>query len=56
MADANADRKQKSGLVKIGVFVKNAGAVPGTEVVRLYIRNTGGSMEQPFRELKGFRA
>ncbi len=55
LADANADRKQKSGLVKIGVFVKNSGAVAGTEVVQLYIRNTGGSMEQPFRELKGFQ-
>jgi beta-glucosidase len=54
VAEANADRNQKSGLVKVGVFVKNTGAVAGTEVVQIYIRNTGGSMEQPVRELKGF--
>lgn len=54
IADASADRNHKSGLVKVGVFVKNTGAVAGTEVVQLYIRNTGASLEQPVRELKGF--
>jgi beta-glucosidase len=34
--------------------VKNTGAVAGTEVVQLYIRNTSASVEQPLRELKGF--
>jgi beta-glucosidase len=34
--------------------IKNTGAVAGTEVAQLYIRNTGGSVEEPVRELKGF--
>ena len=38
----------------VGVDVRNAGAVAGTEVVQLYIRNTAASVEQPVRELKGF--
>jgi beta-glucosidase len=40
--------------VTVGVDVKNAGAVAGTEVVQLYIRNTDASVSQPVRELKGF--
>jgi beta-glucosidase len=39
----------------VGVDVKNTGSVAGTEVVQLYIRNTAASVEQPVRELKGFR-
>jgi len=39
----------------VGVDVKNTGAVAGTEVVQLYIRNTDASVEQPVRELKGFQ-
>jgi beta-glucosidase len=41
-------------LVTVGVDVKNAGSVAGTEVVQLYLRNTAASVEQPVRELKGF--
>jgi len=41
-------------LVTVGVDVKNAGSVAGTEVVQLYIRNTAASVSQPVRELKGF--
>ena len=41
-------------VVKVGVDVKNTGSVAGTEVVQMYIRNTGASVEQPVRELKGF--
>ena len=41
-------------VVTVGVDVKNTGAVAGTEVVQLYIRNTEASVEQPVRELKGF--
>ena len=41
-------------VVMVGVDVKNTGSVAGTEVVQLYIRNTGASVEQPVRELKGF--
>jgi len=39
----------------VGVDVKNSGAVPGVEIAQLYIRNTGGSVEEPVRELKGFQ-
>jgi beta-glucosidase len=41
-------------VVTVGVDIKNAGSVAGTEVVQLYIRNTAASVEQPVRELKGF--
>lgn len=41
-------------VVTVGVDVKNAGSVAGTEVVQLYVRNTSASVEQPLRELKGF--
>ncbi len=41
-------------VITVGVDVKNAGGVAGTEVVQLYIRNTAASVEQPVRELKGF--
>ncbi|HVJ09570.1 MAG TPA: glycoside hydrolase family 3 N-terminal domain-containing protein [Acidisarcina sp.] len=54
LAAINADRKPASGPIKVGVFVKNTGTVPGTEVVQLYIHNTSASLEQPVRELKGF--
>jgi len=50
-----ADRTQKTGVVKVGVDVKNTGTVAGTEVVQLYMRNKYGSVEQPMRELKGFQ-
>jgi beta-glucosidase len=39
----------------VGVDVRNAGNVTGTEVVQLYLRNTSASVEQPVRELKGFQ-
>jgi len=41
--------------IRVGVDVKNTGSVSGIEVVQLYIRNTGGSIEEPVRELKGFQ-
>jgi len=40
--------------ITVTAQVKNTGAVSGTEVAQLYIRNTGGSVEEPVRELKGF--
>ncbi len=40
--------------IRVTAEVKNTGPVAGTEVVQLYIRNTGGSFEEPVRELKGF--
>ncbi|HEV3272912.1 MAG TPA: glycoside hydrolase family 3 N-terminal domain-containing protein [Candidatus Methylacidiphilales bacterium] len=41
--------------VRVRVDVKNTGSVPGVEIAQLYLRNTGGSMEEPVRELKGFQ-
>jgi beta-glucosidase len=49
------DRGQKTGVIKVGVDVKNTGTVAGTEVVQLYTRNKYASVEQPMRELKGFQ-
>jgi len=54
-------RAEKGGLfapdpfIRVSVEVKNTGAVSGVEVVQLYVRNTGGSVEEPVRELKGFQ-
>jgi beta-glucosidase len=41
--------------IQVTADVKNTGPVTGTEVAQLYIRNTGGSVEEPVRELKGFQ-
>jgi len=43
------------GEIRVSVEVKNIGPVAGVEIVQLYIRNTGGSVEEPVRELKGFQ-
>jgi len=51
LADVAAGR---GPAVTVGVDVTNSGAVAGTEVVQLYLRNTSASVEQPVRELKGF--
>jgi beta-glucosidase len=45
---------RRSPAATVGVDVTNSGNIPGAEVVQLYIRNTGASVEQPVRELKGF--
>ena len=41
--------------ILVNVTVKNTGPVVGTEVAQLYIRNIGGSVEEPVRELRGFQ-
>jgi beta-glucosidase len=41
--------------VRVGVDLKNTGSVAGVEVAQLYIRATGGTVEEPVRELKGFQ-
>jgi beta-glucosidase len=41
--------------IVVSADIKNNGPVEGVEVAQLYIRNTGGSVEEPVRELKGFR-
>jgi beta-glucosidase len=44
-----------TGEIRVTAEVRNTGPVSGTEVAQLYIRNTGGSVEEPVRELKGFQ-
>jgi beta-glucosidase len=41
--------------ITVNAEVKNTGSLAGTEVVQLYIRNIGGSVEEPVRELRGFQ-
>ncbi len=41
--------------IRVTVDLKNTGPVAGTEIAQLYIRNTGGSVEEPVRELRGFQ-
>ena len=41
--------------INVSCTVKNTGPVLGTEVAQLYIRNVGGSVEEPVRELRGFQ-
>lgn len=40
--------------VTISLNVKNTGAVPGTEVVQLYLHDVHASMARPIKELQGF--
>ena len=40
--------------IRVSADVTNTGPVAGVEVAQLYIRNTGGSVEEPVRELKSF--
>ena len=40
--------------ITASVTVRNAGKVPGEEVVQLYIRDKVGSVSRPVRQLKGF--
>ena len=44
-----------SNKIRVSAEVRNTGVVPGVEVVQLYVRNLGGSVEEPVRELKGFQ-
>jgi beta-glucosidase len=41
--------------VQVSVDLKNTGSTPGVEIAQLYIRVTGGTVEEPVRELKGFQ-
>ena len=55
VALSELNRPDSKPVANVTVEVKNTGAVEGTEVVQLYIRNTAASVEQPVRELKGFK-
>lgn len=52
---AEANRADASNLVTVTATVKNTGQRAGTEVVQLYVRNLGASVEQPVRSLQGFQ-
>jgi len=41
--------------IEVTTEIKNTGPVTGTEIAQLYIRNTGGSVEEPVRALRGFQ-
>jgi beta-glucosidase len=52
---AEADDVGAKHLVTVTATVKNTGKRAGTEVVQLYVRNLGASLEQPVRSLQGFQ-
>lgn len=52
---AEANRADAKSLVTVTATVKNTGQRAGTEVVQLYVRNLGASVEQPVRSLQGFQ-
>jgi beta-glucosidase len=52
---AEAGSKTAKDLVSVTATVKNTGQRAGTEVVQLYVRNQGASVEQPVRSLQGFQ-
>lgn len=41
-------------VVSVSVDVKNTGAMPGKEVVQLYVSDLNGTVGRPIKELKGF--
>src|SRR6185369_9069690 len=44
-----------TGDVAVSVDVKNTGKRPGEEVVQMYVKHIGSSVERPIEELKGFK-
>lgn len=50
-----ANRPGANDLVRVTATLKNTGRRAGTEVVQLYLRNLGASLEQPVRSLQGFQ-
>ena len=50
-----ASRPDAQHLITATATVKNTGNRAATEVVQLYIRNLGASVEQPVRRLRGFK-
>ena len=51
----SSTRIAADGTVKVSVDVRNTGALPGDEVVQLYVRDVISSITRPVKELKGFR-
>ena len=52
---SEANRADAKNLVTVTATVKNTGQRAATEVVQLYVRNLGASVEQPVRSLQGFQ-
>lgn len=52
---AEANHPDAKDLVTVTATVKNTGQRAATEVVQLYVRNLGASVEQPVRSLEGFQ-
>jgi len=46
---------ERTGSVTVSAEVQNTGAVPGDEVVQLYLRDMVSTTIRPVKELKGFR-
>lgn len=42
-------------IINASVQIQNTGAIPGEEVVQLYIQDVAGSVVRPVKELKGFK-
>ena len=51
---SDASVKRSGDGWKVSARIRNAGDVPGAEVVQLYIRDTEASLPRPAKELKGF--
>jgi len=45
----------RDGTVDVTLEVRNTGALPGAEVVQLYVHDPESSLDRPEKELKGFR-
>jgi beta-glucosidase len=52
---AEANNASAKNLITVTATVKNTGRRAGTDVVQLYVRNLGTSVEQPVRSLQGFQ-
>jgi beta-glucosidase len=52
---ASAPELKKSGKVVVSVDVANTGTRSGDEVVQMYVRHRGSTIERPNEELRGFR-
>jgi beta-glucosidase len=50
-----ASRNSAKKLITVTATVKNTGSREGTDVVQVYVRNLGASVEQPVRSLQGFQ-
>jgi beta-glucosidase len=49
------DHGAAQSAIEATTTVRNAGAMPGTEIVQLYVRIRGASVEEPLRRLEGFQ-